>query len=113
LPEEKQRVINLEEWHHLQLELPEDNHIDARKHIKVIWDFVICCGCCRPDVPGMIIQYRMLMMADQSSGCNFFQTPFPRLRHVSERSNVRFLSYQDAWKLLIDQFIETRLCKLG
>ena len=71
------------------------------------------CGCCYPDVPGMIIQYRMLMMADQSSGRNFFQTPSPRLRRVSERANIWFPSYQDAWKLLIDQFIETRLCKLG
>jgi len=64
LPEEKQRVIKSEEWRHLQLELPEDNHTDARKHIKAIWNFITCCGCCHPDVSGMAIQCRMLMMTE-------------------------------------------------
>jgi len=96
LPEEKQRVINSEEWRHLQLELPEDNHTDARKRIKTIWDLVTCCGCCRPDVLGMIIQYRMLMMADQSSGHDSSQTPSLRIRRSFERANVGFPSYQDA-----------------
>jgi len=113
LPKEKQRVINSEEWHHLQLELPEDNYTDAHKHIKAIWDFVKCRGCCHPDVSGIIIQYRILMMADQSSGHNSFQTPSLQLRHISERANVGFPSYQDAWKLLIAQFVETQPCKLG
>ena len=93
------------------MELPEDNHTDARKHIKAIWNFITCR--CRPDVPGMIIQCRMLMMADQSSGQDSSQTPSLRLRRVFERANVEFPSYQDAWKLLIIHFIETRLCKLG
>ena len=97
MPEEKQRFIRLEEWRHLQMELPEDNHTDARKRIKAIWDFVTCRGCCRSDVPGMIIQDRMLMMADQYSGHNSFQTPsLVRLRRVFERENVGFPSYQDA-----------------
>jgi len=113
LPEEKQRVINSEELRHLQLELPEDNHTDARKRIKAIWDFVTCRGCCRPDVSGMIIQDRMLMMADQSSAHDSFQTPSLRIRRVLERANVGFPSYQDAWKLLFAQFVETRPCKLG
>jgi len=107
LPEEKQRVINSEEWRHLQLELPEDNHTNARKRIKMIWNFITCRGCCCPDVPGIIIQYRMLMMADQSSGHDSFQTPSLRLRRASKRANVGFPSYQGAWKLLIAQFIET------
>jgi len=111
LPEEKQRLINSEELRHL--ELPEDNHTNARKCIKAIWDFVTCRGCCRPDVPGMMIQDRMLMMADQSSGHDSFQTPSLRTRHVFERANVGFPSYQDASKLLIIHFIETRACKLG
>jgi len=88
LPEEKQRLINSEEWRHLQLELPEDNHPDARKRIKAIWNFITCRGCCRPDVPGMMIQDRTLMMADQSSGHNSFQTPSLRIRRVFERANV-------------------------
>ena len=88
MPEEKQRFIRLEEWRHLQMELPEDNHTDARKRIKAIWDFVTCCGCCRPDVPGMMIQDRMLMMADQSSGHGSSQTPSLRLRRVFERAEV-------------------------
>jgi len=85
LPEEKQRLIISEEWRHL--ELPEDNHTDARKRIKAIWNFITCRGCCRPDVPGMTIQYRMLMMADQSSGRDSSQIPSLR-SHVSERANV-------------------------
>jgi len=113
LPEEKQRLIRSEEWRHLQLELPEDNHTDARKHIKAIWNFITCRGCCRPDVSGMAIQCRMLMMTDQSSGHNSSQTPSLRIRRVSERANVGFPSYQDAWKLIIAQFVETRACKLG
>ena len=55
----------------------------------------------------MIIQDRMLMTADQSSGHNSSQTPSLQLRHTFERANVGFLSYQDAWKLLIAQFVET------
>ena len=113
MPEEKQRLIRSEEWRHLQLELTEDNHTDARKRIKAIWDFVTCRGCCHPDVPGMIIQYRMLMMADQSSGHDSFEAPSLRTRRVFERANVGFPSYQDASKLLIDRFVETRPCKLG
>ena len=81
--------------------------------IKAIWDFVTCHRCCRPDVSGMIIQDRMLMMADQSSGHDSSQTPSLRLRHVFERENVGFPSCQDAWKLLIDQFVENQLCELG
>jgi len=88
LSEEKQRLINSEEWCHLQLELPEDNHTNARKRIKAIWDFITCCGCCHPDISSMIIQDRMLMMADESSGLNSFQTPSLRLRRVFERANV-------------------------
>jgi len=94
LPEEKQRVINSEEWRHLQMELTEDNHTNDRKRIKVIWDFITCRGCCRPDVPGMAIQCRMLMMADQSSGHGSSQTPSLQLRRVFERANVGFTSYQ-------------------
>ena len=70
------------------MELPEDNHTDARKRIKAIWSFITCRGCCRPDVPGMAIQCRMLMMADQSSVYDSFQTPSLRLRGVFERANV-------------------------
>ena len=94
------------------MELPEDNHTDACKRIKAIWDFITCHGCCCPDVPGMIIQYRMLMMADQSSGHDSSQIPSLRIRRVFERANVGFPSYQDAWKLLIIHFIETHLGKL-
>ena len=83
------------------------------RRIKAIWDFVTCHRCCRPDVPGMIIQDRMLMMAGQSSGYDSSQTPSLQLRHVFERANVGFPSYQDAWKLLIAQFVENQLCKLG
>jgi len=106
LSEEKQRVINLDEWRHLQLELLEDNHTNTRKHIKTIWNFITCCGCYCLNVPGMAIQDRILMMADQSSGHNSFQTPSLRTRHVFEIANVGFPFYQDAWKLLIAQFVE-------
>jgi len=97
-------------WRH---KLLEDIYTSSCRRIKAIWDFVTCRGCCCPDVPGIIIQYRMLMMADQSSGHDSFQTPSLRLRRVFERANVGFPSYQDAWKLLIAQFVKTRLCKLG
>ena len=96
MPEEKQRLIRSEEWRHLQLELTEDNHTDARKRIKAIWNFITCRGCCRPDVPGMITQYRMLMRAEEnlpSSGHDSSQTPSLRLRRVFERANVGFPSY--------------------
>ena len=88
MPEEKQRLTNSEEWHHLQLESPEDNHINARKRIKAIWDFITCRGGCRPDVPGMTIQDRMLMMADKSSGHDSSSTPSLQIRHISERAEV-------------------------
>jgi len=57
----------------------------------------------------MIIQDRMLMMADQSSGHDSSQTPSLRTKRVFEIANVGFPSYQDAWKLLIAQFVATRL----
>jgi len=57
----------------------------------------------------MMIQDRMLMMADESSGHDSFETPSLRTRRVFEIANVGFPSYQDAWKLLIAQFVETRL----
>ncbi len=88
LPEQKQRFIRLEERYYSQLELLEDNHTNAHKHIKTIWDFIMCCECCCPDVLGIIIQYRMLMMADQSSEHNSFKTPSLQIRHVSEIANV-------------------------
>ncbi|KAL9708707.1 hypothetical protein Ac2012v2_8339 [Leucoagaricus gongylophorus] len=56
LPEEKQRLINSEERCYSQLELPEDNHTDACKCIKAIWDFVMYRGYCRPNVLSMKIQ---------------------------------------------------------
>ena len=64
LSEEKQRLISSEEWHHSQLELPEDNHTDAGKHIKAILNIIMYCRCCLPDVSVMAIQYKMLMMAN-------------------------------------------------
>jgi len=88
LSEEKQRLTSSEEWHYSQLELPEDNHTDAGKHIKAILNIIMCHGCCLPDAPGMAIQYRMLMMANQSSGHDSSQTPSLRIRHVSERAKV-------------------------
>jgi len=91
LPEEKQRLINSTEWRHSQLELPEENHTDACKHIKAIWDFIMCRGCSHLDVPGMTIQYRMLVMSEKnllSSGYGSFQTPSRQIRPVSERAEV-------------------------
>jgi len=82
-------------------------------HIKAIWDFITCQGCCCRDVSGMIIQDGMLMMADQFSGYDSSQTPSLRIRCISERANVWFPPYQDVWQLFIDKFIETQPCKLG
>ena len=104
MPEEKQRLIRSEEWRHLQLELPEDNHTDARKRIKVICNFITCRGCCRPDVPGMAIQCRILMMADQSSGHDSSQTPSLRIRRVFERANVGFPSIRMLGNCLLPNF---------
>ena len=61
----------------------------------------------------MTIQYRMLMMADQSSEHDTSQTPSLWIMHTSERAKVWFPSYQDICQLFIAQFVETRLCKLG
>jgi len=74
LSKEKQRLISSEEWHYSQLELPEDNHTDAGKHIKAVLDIIIYHRCCLPDISGIAIQYKMLIMANQSLGYNSSQT---------------------------------------
>jgi len=52
------RLLNLEEWGHFRRELLGDKHTDVR---ECIWGFIMRHRCCRPDVPGMIIQYKMLI----------------------------------------------------
>jgi len=78
--------MNSGEWHYLQ---PEDNHTDARRRIKVIRD--TCHGCSRLDIPGMAIQYKMLIRAEEnllSLVHGSSQTPSLRIRFASKRAKV-------------------------
>ena len=69
--------------------------------ISISRQYGTCHGCCHPDVPGMAIQCRMLMMADQSSGYNSFQTLSLQIRDVFKRVRIWFPPYQDVSSYLL------------